>query len=278
MLDGKPVQLVPNDGLNALHGGGTAGLHNLEWMPSPSRGDDEASFSVTTPDGFQGFPGRLTVAVTYRLTPENALVIDYTARSDRTTVINLTNHSYFNLAGEGSGRVDKQRLQVAANRYVATDDGGIPTGLFPPVAGTPLDFRCSRAIGERIESKQPPMSGKGYNHAWLLDKGGNSVATAARLSEPVSGRTLTVLTSEPTVQVYTGGYIDGQDAGPRGRVIHPGDGVAIETEHLSDSPNRPGFPSTVLRPGQIFHSTTIWRFGLSKSAAGDLCAVPNSRK
>ncbi|HEX2727391.1 MAG TPA: aldose epimerase family protein [Beijerinckiaceae bacterium] len=267
-LDGKPVRLVPNDGSNALHGGGKVGFDNVEWRVSrakPTRAD-EVTFSLTSPDGFQGFPGQVAVSVTYRLTADNALRIDYRARTTATTVLNLTNHSYFNLAGEGSGSVDKQWLQIAARRYVATDPTGVPTGASPAVDDTPLDFRSPHRIGERINSSQPPMTGRGYNHAWLLDKGAGRLAVAARLADPGSGRTLTILTTEPSVQVYTGGYIDGKDAGPSGRTIHPGDGVAIETQHLSDSPNRPAFPTTLLRPGQIYHSTTIWQFGTSASA------------
>ena len=258
-IDGKPVQLVANDGPNALHGGGTTNFGALEWRVA-SRSRRAASFTLDSPDGFQGFPGRLRVMVHYRLVGGNALRIDYEARAIKPTAINLTNHAYFNLAGEGSGSIREQRLQVLATRYVATDARGIPTGALPPVAGTPLDLRTPRALGEGIDSRIPPMVTRGYNHAWLFDKPLGALATVARLDDPASGRRLSVESTEPSIQVYTGGYIDGRDRGPSGKLMHAFDGVALETQHLSDSPNHPDFPSTLLRPGEVFRSTTIWRF------------------
>jgi aldose 1-epimerase len=263
-IDGKPVRLVADDGPNALHGGGTAKFDTREWTAVRGRDPRAATFTLDSPDGFQGFPGRLRVAVTYRLTDDNALRIDYAARTTKPTALNLTNHAYFNLAGEGSGSIRAQRLQLKAQRYVATDAGGIPTGAFPSVAGTALDLREPRALGEGIDRRDPPMTPRGYNHAWLFDKPSGKLAEVARLDDPASGRTLTVETTEPSIQVYTGGYIDGQDRGPSGKIMHPFDGVALETQHLSDSPNHPDFPTTILRPGQVFRSTTIWRFGVAK--------------
>jgi aldose 1-epimerase len=259
---GQAVTLQPNDGANALHGGGEQGFESADWRVTRPKGGNAVTFTLISPDGYQGFPGRLTVAVTYRLAADNALHIDYTARATRTTVLNLTNHSYFNLAGEGSGSVERQLLQLHATRSVASDEAGIPTGAFTPVADTPLDFRCPRAIGERIAEAGP----RGYNHAWLFDKPAGQLATVARLADPGSGRTLTVQTTEPSIQVYTGGYIDGSDAGPSGHVYQSRDGVALEVQHLSDSPNHPAFPSTVLRPGQVYRQTTIWRFGTDGAA------------
>lgn len=263
-IDGRPVTLVANDGANALHGGGKAGFDTVDWRYTrPIRdGDTQATFTLVSPDGFQNLPGRLTVTVTYRLAADNALHIDYQARTTRPTVLNLTNHSYFNLAGEGSGSVYDQRLQLAAKRYVATDAGGIPTGSLLPVAETPLDFRCPRRIGDGIADARPPMTPRGYNHAWLFDKPTGVLAPVARLADPASGRTLTIETTEPSIQVYTGGYIDGSDAGPSGHVYQPGDGIALESQHVSDSPHQPAFPTTLLRPGQTYHQTTIWRFGV----------------
>jgi aldose 1-epimerase len=258
-IDGKPVQLVANDGPNALHGGGTRRFDTQEWTVA-ARSKRAVSFTLDSPDGFQGFPGRLRVTVRYRLIGGNALRIDYEARTTKPTAINLTNHAYFNLAGEGSGSIRAQRLQVLAARYVATDASGIPTGAFPPVAGTPLDLRTPRALREGIDSRIPPMGARGYNHAWLLDKPPGTLARVAQLEDPASGRRLIVETTEPSIQVYTGGYIDGQDRGPSGKLMRPFDGVALETQHLSDSPNHPEFPSTMLRPGEVFRSTTIWRF------------------
>lgn len=261
-IDGKPVRLMADDGPNALHGGGKAKFDTQQWSVR-SRSSRAATFSLDSPDGFQGFPGRLQVAVTYRLIGGNALQIDYEARTSKPTALNLTNHAYFNLAGEGSGSIRGQRLQVLARRYVATDASGIPTGAFPSVVGTPLDLRQPRALGQAIDSRVPPMGEHGYNHAWLFDKPLGRLATVARLDDIGSGRTLSVETTEPSIQVYSGGYIDGLDKGPSGRVIRAFDGIALETQHLSDSPNRPDFPTTLLRPGQVFRSTTIWRFGVS---------------
>jgi aldose 1-epimerase len=260
-LDGHEYRLQPNDGPNALHGGAAPGLDFKLWRIRPLREGRTvgAALSYTSPDGEQGFPGALSLTVTYRLTPDNVLRVDYEARTDRPTVLNLTNHSYFNLAGAGSGSVGAQRLTLLAGRYVQTDAGGIPTGRFLPVAGTPLDFRAPTAIGARWDAKGPPMSARGgYNHAWVLDEAPG--ARAAVLEDPASGRRLELVTTEPVLQVYTGDYIDGKDVGPSGRVIHPRDGIALEPMHLSDSPNRPDFPSTQLRPGQTFHSTTFYRF------------------
>lgn len=261
-IDGMPVRLIADDGPNALHGGGKAKFDTQDWTVR-ARSPRAVTFTLDSPDGFQGFPGRLQVAVTYRLIAGNALRIDYTARTSKPTALNLTNHAYFNLAGEGSGSIRAQRLQVRAARYVATDSGGIPTGAFPTVAGTALDLREPHALGPGIDSRVPPMGEHGYNHAWLFDKPPGKLAPVARLDDPASGRTLTVETTEPSIQVYSGGYIDGQDKGPSGHVMRAFDGVALETQHLSDSPNHLDFPSTVLRPGEVFRSTTIWRFGVS---------------
>jgi aldose 1-epimerase len=259
-LDGRPVQLQANDGGNALHGGGDARFDTVDWRLT-ARSRHAATFRLDSPDGFQGFPGRVQVSVTYRLLPGRALRIDYAAQTDRATVLNLTNHAYFNLAGEGSGSVRAQRLQVAASRYVATDAAGIPTGALPAVTGTPLDLRRARRLGSGIDSRVPPMGDHGFNHAWLFDKPAGRLAPVARLSDPASGRTLAVATTEPSIQVYTAGYLDGSDRGPSGRPMQPYDGVALETQHLADSPNHPAFPTTVLRPGETLRSTTLWRFG-----------------
>ncbi|MEI5686548.1 aldose epimerase family protein [Sphingomonas kyungheensis] len=263
-IDGRPVTLVANDGANALHGGGPQGFDTVDWTPAAIR-RDSVRFTLVSPDGFQNFPGRLTVSVTYRLADDDALHIDYRAQTTRPTVLNLTNHSYFNLAGESSGSVDGQYLQLRAARLVDTDAGGIPSGRFTPVAGTPFDFRCPHTIGERIA--QPPLTPRGYNHAWLFDKPAGTLAPVARLVDPGSGRTLTIETTEPSIQAYTGGYIDGSDAGPGGHVYRPGDGIALEMQHLADSPNQPSFPSTRLRPGETYRQTTIWRFGVAAKGA-----------
>jgi aldose 1-epimerase len=262
MLDGQQVQLVANDGPNALHGGGEAKFDTQIWSVR-DRDARSVTFMLDSPDGFQGFPGRLTVQVRYRLIGANALRIDYEARTTKPTALNLTNHAYFNLAGEGSGSIRAQQLRLLATRYAETTAVGIPTGRFPTVAGTPLDFRSPRALGPGIDGRSALIGTRGYNHAWPFDKPAGALAPVAWLTDPASGRTLTVETTEPSIQVYTGGYIDGTDRGPSGKVMHAYDAIALETQHLSDSVNRPSFPSTVLRPGQVFRSTTIWRFGVA---------------
>lgn len=271
-IDGKRVALVANDGRNALHGGGAQGFDTVDWQVSRTADGRAATFTLVSPDGFQHFPGRLTVTVTYRLAADNALHIDYRARTTQPTALNLTNHSYFNLAGEASGSVYRQWLQLAATRAIVTDPAGIPTGALAPVAGTPLDFRCPRPIGAGLADPRPPVTARGYNHGWLFDKPVGRLAPVARLVDPVSGRTLTVETTEPSMQVYTGGYIDGQDSGPGGHVYQPGDGVALESQHVSDSPNQPRFPTTILRPAHLYRQTTIWRFGTDSHAVSD-CRV-----
>jgi len=268
VVDGRPVQLVVNDGANALHGGGPQGFDTVDWRLAAQTAD-RAVFTLVSPDGFQNFPGRLTVSVTYRLTPDNALHIDYAARTTRSTALNITNHAYFNMAGEGSGSVLGQWLQLKATRYIVTDAGGIPTGTLAPVADTPMDFRCPRPIGESMAAPRAPLTARGYNHGWLFDKPTGRLAPVARLIDPVSGRTLTVETTEPSIQVYTGGYISGSDAGPSGHIYTAGDGVALESQHVADSPNQPRFPTTILRPGQTYRQTTIWRFGTDGAAPPD---------
>jgi aldose 1-epimerase len=264
-IDGREYRLRPNMGAHALHGGADPGFDKRLWTVRRFREGpvDAAELRLVSPDGDQGFPGTLTATVTYRLLPGNALRIDYAARTTEPTVLNLTNHSYFNLAGGGS--VSPQRLRIAAARWVETDAQGIPTGRFAPLAGTPLDFRRERAIGERIDHKGGPMSGPGYNHGWLFDAPTDGrPRPVVWMRDPGSGRTLTVETTEPSVQVYTGDYFDGLDIDAHGRAIERRGGIALETQGLADAPNRPGFPSTLLRPGRTFRSTTIWRFGVSR--------------
>jgi aldose 1-epimerase len=260
-LDGREYRLKPNDGPNALHGGGEPGLDAKVWRVRPLREGRTvgAILTCTSPDGEQGFPGTLTVTATYRLSPDNVLRVDYEASTTKPTMLNLTNHSYFNIAGAGSGAVGGQRLTLFAARYVETDAGGIPTGRFPAVAGTPLDFGRPTPIGARWDAKGPPMSAKGgYNHSWVIDSRPGD--PAALLEDPASGRTLEIATTEPVLTAYTGDYIDGRDVDAAGRPIRPRDGIALEPMHLSDSPNRPDFPTTLLRPGETFHSTTFYRF------------------
>ena len=257
-LDGQEVRLTPNDGPNALHGG-PGGLDRRVWSGRPLS-NRAVALDYVSPASEQGFPGTLTVRVTYTLCNDNSLRIDYQARSDTPTVLNLTNHSYFNLAGAGSGTVHAHLLQIDADRLVETDAGGIPTGAFLPVRATPFDFRRPSPVGRALDASDPQLEGRrGLNHGWLLGRGGR-LRRAASLADPASGRQMDVLTTEPSLHVYTANWFSGEDKGAQGTPYRAHDGIALETQHLPDSPNRPAFPPTVLRPGEVYRSTTIYRF------------------
>ncbi|WP_232049935.1 aldose epimerase family protein [Actinoplanes sp. OR16] len=258
-LDGASYAVPVNNGSNSLHGGVT-GFDRRVWKCREISGGIELSH--VSPDGDQGFPGELSTTVTYTLTDDNDLRIDYAATTDAPTVVNLTNHSYFNLTGAGSGSdVYGHLLQINASGFLEVDGGLIPSGEILPVDGTALDFRTPVAIGERIRSNEPQLLlGGGYDHNWVLD--GDGLREVARVVEPRSGRTLTVLTTEPGMQFYSGNFLDGTFAGAEGSAYRQGDGFALETQHFPDSPNHPSFPSTVLRPGETYRSTTIYRFGV----------------
>ncbi|WP_129794144.1 aldose epimerase family protein [Sphingosinicella sp. CPCC 101087] len=277
-LDGREVRLTANDGPNALHGGFEDNFITRVWRvePLPTEQGVGAVLHYSSPDGEQGFPGRLDVAVTYRLLP-GALRIDYRASADSPTVLNLTNHSYFNLAGAGGGPVFDHRLQLFADRIVDATEAGIPTGAFTPVAGTAFDFREPRPVGDCLAEAMPRIGGFcGYNHSWLVEAGDRpEPVLAGRLSEPQSGRTLEVLTTEPALHVYVANHFPGGDIGAAGVPLRPHHGIALETQHLPDSPNRPEFPSTLLRPGETFRSTTIYRFGVEGQDEG---SQPGSRR
>ncbi len=265
-IDGSEVRLTANDGPNALHGGAGPNFIDRVWRVEPLDGPDGpgAVLRYTSPDGEQGFPGRLEVAITYRLLPGRQLRIDYEAHSDAPTVLNLTNHSYFNLAGAAAGPVFGHRLRIFSDRIAEASDKGIPTGAFLPVAGTPFDFRESRPIGDCLADAMPRIDGFcGYNHSWMVEGAAPGTPTpAARVSDPESGRTLDVLTTEPTIHAYVANHFSGEDIGAAGVPLLPHHGLALETQHLPDSPNRPEFPTTLLRPGEVFRSTTIFRFGV----------------
>ena len=221
-----------------------------------------ATLSNVSNDGDQNFPGTLTTHVTYTLTNDNALRIDYLVSTDKDTVINFTNHSYFNLAGNGSGSVADQLLLVNADRYTPTGPDQIPTGEIAPVADTPLDFRQMMPIGARLHGAfQQMVDGHGYDHNFVLDKGAGDGATfAARGYDPRTGRVIDCLTTEPGVQVYTSNGMNGSVVGASGTTYRQTEGFTLETQHFPDSPNKPNFPTTELKPGQDFHSTTIFRF------------------
>lgn len=264
-LDGQAYQLPINNDPNSLHGG-TVGFNQYVWAATTSRTRRAAKLTlkISSPDGDQGYPGKLDVTVVYSLDNQNRLRIDYGAVTDKATVVNLTNHAYWNLAGEGSGSILDQQLKLNASRFTPVDPTLIPTGATPAVAGTPFDFRTFHAIGERIRGSDPQLVyGRGYDHNWVLDRPAGSdgkLVTAATLRDPASGRQLKMSTTEPGIQFYSGNFLDGTLYGTSGRQYRQGDGLALETQHYPDSPNHPNFPSTVLRPGERFTSSTVLAF------------------
>ncbi|MCC6342626.1 MAG: galactose mutarotase [Bryobacterales bacterium] len=259
-LDGKEYKLAANNGPNALHGG-VVGFDKVPWKGEEGTGE-EPSLKLTylSKDGEEGYPGNLSVTVVYTLTDRNELRIDYEAATDKDTVLNLTNHSYFNLAGEGVGDILGHEIMINADRFTPIDSGLIPTGELKPVKGTPFDFTKSTAIGARINDRDQQIQfGKGYDHNFVLN-GGGGLALAARVVEPHSGRIMEVLTTQPGVQFYTGNFLDGSVKGKGGKAYPYRSAFCLETQHFPDSPNKPGFPSVVLKPGEKFTSTTVYRF------------------
>ncbi|MFJ3652205.1 aldose epimerase family protein [Streptomyces nigra] len=262
-LDGRTYQVDVNDGENSLHGG-AQGFDKRVWDVEPfTKGADVGlHLHLTSRDGEMGYPGTLRVKVTYTLTRYGDWRIDYAATTDKPTVVNLTSHVYWNLAGEGSGSIEGHRLKIDGSRYTPVDAGLIPTGEQARVAGTPFDFRRAKTVGEDLrEAHQQLLYGQGFDHNWVLDKGiSPRPEWAATLQDPSSGRTLRIATTEPGLQFYSGNFLDGTLVGTGGRVYRQGDGLCLETQHFPDSPNRASFPSTVLRPGQTYRSTTVHSF------------------
>ena len=268
-LDGVTYHLNANNGPNTLHGG-TVGFDKKVWtVTGTSTTSDSAvlQLHLVSPDGDQGYPGTLTVDVTYTLTNDDEIKIDYHATTDKPTIVNLTNHAYWNLAGEGSGTIYDHRLWLDANHYLPVDMNLIPTGEFAPVAGTPFDFTHRQAIGARIREGVPQIViAHGYDHNYVLNRpspNDTSMLHAASVRDPVSGRQLDIFTDQPGIQFYSGNFLDGTLVGTSGRTYRQSDGFALETQHYPDSPHHqgdPNWPSVVLRPGQVYQTTTIYRF------------------
>lgn len=260
-LDGTQYHLIKNNGDNSLHGG-PEGFDRKVWQGHIIPGGVE--FTLVSPDGDEGYPGRLTARVRYTLA-HNALKIEYFATTDKDTVVNLTNHSYFNLAGEGQGDILGNLVTINADRYTPVNAGLIPTGEIAPVAGTPFDFRKATAIGARInDNNQQLHFARGYDHNWVLNGNHGALAEAARVVEPKSGRVMVVKTTQPGVQFYTGNSLDGTVHGKHGHIYQKNAALCLETQHFPDSPNHPNFPSTELKPGQTYHAVTVFEFSVQQ--------------
>lgn len=258
-LDGVEYQLAVNNGQNHLHGGPQRALDKVDWQgESASAGGPGVRFTYTSPDGEEGFPGTLKVAVTYALTDDNGVRIQYEATTDRPTIVNLTNHSYFNLVGHGAGSILEHELWLEADRYTPVDDTLIPTGELADVAGTPLDFRTPSKIGRRIAELVETPAG-GYDHNFVLNGTAGTLRKIAEVREPRSGRVLSVETDQPGIQFYTGNGLHGQ-LGKRGQSCPRHSAFCLETQHFPDSPNQPTFPSTVLQPGEAYRHVCMYRF------------------
>lgn len=258
-LDGVKYKLAVNNGENSLHGG-LKGFDKRVWKAKQAS-PESLELSYLSKDGEEGYPGNLSSTVTYTLTDNNELKIDYVATTDKKTVLNLTNHSYFNLAGEGEGDILGHVVMIDADRFTPTDPGLIPTGELRKVDGTVFDFRKPRAIGERINVTDEQLLGaKGYDQNWVLNRTGDGLQLAARVKEPHSGRVMEVLTTQPGLQFYTGNFLDGTIHGKGGKIYGQRSAFCMETQHFPDSPNHPDFPTTELKPGETYHHTTMYRF------------------
>lgn len=258
-LDGKDYQLELNNNPNTLHGG-KVGFDKRVWTVKPLEGA-AAELSYLSPDGEEGYPGNLQIKVTYEWTNDAELKISYEATTDKPTVVNLTSHSYFNLAGDGSGSIENHLLSINAAGFTPIDGTGIPTGEIREVKGTPFDFRRAVPVGARIRGNDEQLvNGRGYDHNYVIDKKEGEVALHTSLYDPSSGRTLEIWSDQPGLQLYTGNFLDGTTFGTASRQYRQGDGIALETQHFPDSPNQEKFPSTRLDPGQTYKTVTTHRF------------------
>ncbi len=256
-LDGKTYNLATNDGKNHLHGG-LKGFDKVVWDASPLQNDQPSlTLNYVSKDNEEGYPGNLKVAVTFSLSNDDELTIDYTAETDKATPVNLTNHSYFNLTGDVSNTILNHVLMIDADKYTPVDSTLITTGQLLPVKGTPFDFTTPTRIGARIDQVKG-----GYDHNWVLNKSGNDMKKAAEVTDSISGRKLEVFTTEPGLQFYTGNFLNGTIKTSDGKAINKNAALCLETQHFPDSPNKPNFPSTIVKPGDKYHTTTKYKISI----------------
>lgn len=264
-LEGKTYTLATNNGANHLHGG-IKGFDKVVWTATPVEGNEPAlKLTYTSKDMEEGYPGNLSVEVVYTLQKDNALKIEYSATTDKTTVVNLTNHAYFNLSGDFNSILDHE-VALNCDKFLPVDKTLIPTGVLQPVVGTPFDFTKSFKIGARINDtlNEQIKFGGGYDHAWILTDATNALRLAATVTEPTSGRVMEVLTTEPAIQFYTGNFLDGTIVGKGGIIYKKRSGLCLETEHYPDSPNQSKFPTTTLKPKETYKTTTVYKFSVKK--------------
>lgn len=261
-LDGETYSLLQNNGENHLHGG-AIGFDKVVWAVDEYVEGKSLTLSYLAKDKEEGYPGNLELIIVYTLADDNSLVVDYHATTDKATPINVTQHTYFNLKGEGQGTILDHKLMLNAKTFTPVDESLIPTGEMPAVAGTPFDFTTAKAIGHDIDQQNEQLVfGLGYDHNWILNKGGKEgeLSLAAQVHEPSSGRVMEIYTTEPGIQFYCGNFLDGRLKGKSGKpYVHRG-GFCLETQHFPDSPNQPNFPSTILKPGETYESKTVFKF------------------